>query len=68
MANNLIKSTVLYGEHDVGRVKNGNAAPSKIMTMKDLVAPQTIPLFTISYELLTNGAPNARSTTHRRWG
>ena len=31
-----------------------NAAPRTLMTLKDMCAPQTVNLFTISYELLRN--------------
>ena len=54
MANSLIKSTVLVGEEerttrDRPRATNDGRTP----TLKDLIASQTIPLFTISYELVT---------------
>jgi hypothetical protein len=48
MANKLVKSKVLYGDEE----KTTNVEPKKLMTLKDMVAPQTIPLFTIHYDLV----------------
>jgi hypothetical protein len=56
MANKLpVKSTVLYGDEDRRRAKvDRTCETKKVITLKELVAPQTVPLFIISYELLTN--------------
>jgi hypothetical protein len=48
VANKLVKSKVLYGDEK----KINNAAPRTLMTLKDMCAPQTIPLFTIHYDLV----------------
>jgi hypothetical protein len=45
-----VKSSVLYGSEEE-RPKNDRSR--KLLTLKDLVAPQIVELFTISYELLT---------------
>jgi hypothetical protein len=57
MTNKLpVKSTVLYDDEDGRRAKvERTCETNKVMTLKELAAPQTVPLFTISYELLTNG-------------
>ena len=49
-----VKSSVLYGDEDRERAKTGKRRTS-VMTLKDLVAPQRVELFAISYELLTIG-------------
>ena len=52
MGNKLpVISTVLYGEEE--KVKNDRSQTVKtVPSLKDLVAPQTVPLFTINYELI----------------
>jgi hypothetical protein len=49
-----VRSSVLYGEE--GRWAKGadqRTSEKRVLTMKDLVAPQRIELFTITFELVT---------------
>jgi hypothetical protein len=58
-----VKSTVLYGEGEDGRWAKADKRRTSVPTLKDLVAPQIIPVFTICCELQTSGKRPCRKNT-----
>jgi hypothetical protein len=53
MANTLpVKSSAIFGEEEWTKSDGPNVVGRKVRTLKDLVAPQTIWLFTINYDLV----------------
>jgi hypothetical protein len=67
---NLPQTSVLYGEEDRERAKADKRRTS-VVTLKDLVAPQRVELFTLHYDLIPlekrhHAKSNARPNWSRR--